>query len=188
MKLLTNSHMVRRLAFILGILSVTLTSTRCDDSDDNFRYSPANANNRFIEITFNLVNATADDSFMDRTNGFCEENRDSLKIAMKDAYSFIVKFPSPNTHSKADTKKTADATVTTTSYVSHMVIDGKRTDVKTFFTLTVPHRFKDYYMDFEYELTEVEVGGQKANVAQYSAASGFVDLVKASDGSWKAKN
>lgn len=179
--------MAKKFLFILGLLSVALTSSRCSNDDDDFRYSPANSINKSFEITFGTDGETVDGSFMSRTSGFCNENRDSLKIWEKDNRHLIVRFPSPNEYSKTTTEKTKEGTVTRASYTSTMTIGGKKCEVRSYFTLTVPYEYENQYRDFEFRMTEIEIGGVRVEVTPYDAASGYVDLVKSDDGSWKAK-
>lgn len=178
--------MLKRFALILGLLSIALTSSRC--SDDDFRYSPINSNNEFFELTFEVVGETVDWAFMQQTSGFCYENRDSLEVYKGSRNYLIVRFPSPNAYGKGVTTKTNVGKVTTMSYVSSMTIGGKRTEVRTFFTLTVPYMKEENARDPEYRLTEVEVGGNRAEVTPYSASAGYVRLVKGDDGSWVSED
>lgn len=125
---------------------------------------------------------------MSRTSGFCNENRDSLKIWEKDNRHLIARFPSPNEYSKTSTEKTKEGTDTRTSYTSTMTIGWKKGEVRPYFTLSVPYEYENQYRDFGFRMTEIEIGGVKVEVTPYDAASGYVSLVKGDDGSWKAKN
>lgn len=176
--------MFKKIALITGLLSIALTFSSCDNDDDDFRYSPANSNNEFFELTFDVVGETVDGAFMAQTNGFCYENRDSLEIFKGSRNYLIVRFPSPNAYGKSSTTKTELGTVTTMSYASNMTIGGTKTEVRTYFTTTVPYMQESNPKDPEYRLTEVEIGGSRAEVTPYSASEGYVSLVKADDGGW----
>lgn len=180
--------MFKKIALILGLLSVALTTTRCSDDDDDFRYSPIDTYNTTFELTFDVRGETVDGAFMSQTNGFCYENRDSLRISMGSRNYVIVEFPSPNAYGKSVTTKTEEGTVTTMSYVSNMTFGGTKTEVRTYFTMTVPYMQESNPKDPVYRLTEVEIGGCKAQVTPYSESAGYVCLVKGDDGGWVAED
>ncbi|MGN0028677.1 MAG: hypothetical protein ACI35Q_02975 [Marinilabiliaceae bacterium] len=180
--------MFKKIALILGLISVALTTSRCSDDDDDFRYTPIDTYNTTFELTFDVRGETVDGAFMAQTSGFCHENRDSLEIMMGGRNYLIVNFPSPNAYGKSTTTKTEDATVTTMSYMSSMTIGGKRTEVRTYFTMTVPYMQESNPKDPVYRLTEVEIGGSKARVTPSSESAGYVCLVKGEDGGWVAED
>lgn len=177
----------RQSTFILSLIALTLSLASCGDKDDDkpFQYSPDNHNSGALSITFDLGDATVDSAFMARTSGFCRENRKDLTIKAGGEHSFTVQFPSPNYYNDPKCVKVDTASVYTKNYTSDLIIDGADYDVKTYFTMVIPFRLEGYYADFEYALTQVEIGGRKVDVTPITYISGTVNLAKDSKGEWQ---
>lgn len=130
-----------------------------------------------------------DDTFIAATSGYCEENRSNLKIEKADGNSLKVDFPSPNAFTEKTTTNTDTSVVTTASYFNDITLNGKKLRLKNVFKLEVPNRLKDYLIDFEFHLTEMELDGKSVKVTtQESAAASQVTIARKDNGAWELKD
>lgn len=171
---------------ILSIVVMALTFTRCDDNDDddNFRYWQDNIA-PYVCTTFHISGATVDDAFMAQTSGYCHENRRDMTIKAGSSTSIVVQFPSTNSYSDFKSVRTDTSTVYTKTYLCDLTLNGQSLKVKAYFSMEILDRLKNYYMDSQYYLTQIEIDGRKADADTSVSIIEPSFAISLQDGKWE---
>ena len=171
---------------IISTIIFCLAACSCSDKNDDeteFRYTSASPNRETYRTVFNIQGADVDDTFMAGTKGYCNERQRDFKIAKTTGNAFYIDFYSPNEYGNVTEERTDTSTIYKRSYESKVTINGKDYSIKTDFEAEALDENKEYYMNLDYSLKTIEMGGKTVEPTAIESSSDIsVTLTADSEG------